>query len=74
MEMVDITKSSNIAQVGHDPENNKLHVKFNNGSVYEYDDVPYVTYLELLQAESAGRYLNGHIKPNHSVRKLEPAG
>lgn len=56
-------QSSNIAEVGYDPSLMALEVQFNNGRTYQYLDLPEAIYLELMQSDSKGRYLNASIKP-----------
>ncbi len=51
-------------------QNDVLVVTFTNGSVYAYQDVPYETYKELVEAESVGHYLNESVKYNYTYHKL----
>lgn len=60
--------SSNVRSVGHDPETNRLHVEFKNGSVYEYAGVPASEHQALKNAPSVGSYLHQHIKGYGGVR------
>ena len=54
--------SSNIASIGYDPESETLEIKFLNGGVYQYFDVPSHVYKGLMSADSHGRYLARQIK------------
>lgn len=63
--------SSNVASVGYDEDYSLLFVRFLNGSLYQYKNVPFVVYNELLNAPSAGRFLNSHIKGIYPFDKLE---
>jgi len=54
--------SSSLASVGYDPRSRTLEVEFRIGRVYRYFDVPPARYRGLLDAESAGRFLNTRIK------------
>lgn len=63
-------QSSNIESIGHDSENNVLHVKFKNGGTYTYQGVDTRKFLKLKGAESVGSHLHQEIKPNHKVTKL----
>lgn len=63
-------ESSNLVAVDYDEEFAKLRVKFRSGSVYEYDDVPYAVYQELMDAESHGKYFHKHIRTKYHYRKL----
>ena len=62
--------SSNVAEIGYDPATMILEVAFLNGTVYQYFDVPESLYLELLHAESVGRFLNEQIKNSYRYTKL----
>lgn len=54
--------SSNVACVGYDEDTHTLEVEFNNGSVYQYSDVPIHVFDELVNAGSVGSYLHHNIK------------
>ncbi len=53
--------SSMIASVGYDRQERVLEVEFNTGNVYEYYDVPYREYLNLMKDESKGSYMKTFI-------------
>jgi hypothetical protein len=61
--------SSNIEQVGYDSDNVELHVRFKNGDLYVYRNVPVQIYEELLGAPSKGSYLNREIKDTYEYDK-----
>lgn len=63
--------SSMLQAVGYDAANNALYVRFNNGKLYRYLDVPSGEYEAMRAADSVGRYLNGSIKPNYRVELVE---
>ena len=54
--------SSNVQSVGYDGPTTVLEVEFTNGSVYQYFDVPQITYDALLSAPSVGSFLAANIK------------
>lgn len=54
--------SSNLASVGYDSTTNMLEIEFNNGSIYQYFNVPAPVYRGLMQAASHGSYFDSHIK------------
>ena len=56
--------STTLAWVTYSPDQCVLELGFRTGKVYAYFDVPLPTYLELLHADSKGRYFNLHIR-NH---------
>lgn len=63
--------SSNVAEVGYDPETKTLEVAFIKGGLYQYLGVPVSVYEGLLVAPSVGRYLDVNVKKaGYSVRKV----
>ena len=48
--------SSNLASAGYDPPSEILEVEFQNGSIYQYYNVPQSIYDGLVKAPSAGRF------------------
>lgn len=62
--------SSNIKSIGYDGRNNCLEIEFNNGSIYEYSNVPNDIYLSLMSAPSHGKYFNQYIKKNYTFKKV----
>lgn len=54
--------SSHIAEMKHDGAD--LHVTFNNGATYKYSGVPLAKFREMQNADSQGKFLHEHIKPN----------
>jgi hypothetical protein len=55
-------ESSSIKSVGYDITRRILEVEFNNGSIYNYYEVPQLIYKELIEADSHGKYLDKHVK------------
>jgi dUTP pyrophosphatase len=53
--------STNLAAVGHDSKST-LYLRFKKGDVYSYTGVTFKTFLEMLMAESVGKYFHAHIK------------
>jgi hypothetical protein len=68
-------KSTNLAAAGHDPATSTLKVKFHNGAVWEYQDVPAKVAGGLLEASSPGKYLNEHVRGQYAAQAVvdEPA-
>jgi hypothetical protein len=54
--------STSLKSVGYEPATRTLEVEFRSGRVYRYFGVPPRRYRALLDAESAGRFLNREIK------------
>lgn len=59
-----IDGSSNIAEIGYNPEKMKLQVKFHNGSIYNYYPVTKDGYDLLMQSKSKGSFLNKNFIKN----------
>lgn len=55
-------ESSWLATVAYHAERAILQVTLRSGAVYQYLQVPQPTFLDLLQADSVGGYLNRHIR------------
>lgn len=69
MEMTNVD-SSNIAAVGYDDESSTLQVEFNNGTTYQYFDVPERLFEGLVNADSVGGYLAANIKGSYRFSKV----
>lgn len=54
--------SSNLESVGYDENSKVLEVEFKSGKVYRYLDVPKFKYVELVNANSKGKYFYSNIK------------
>ncbi len=62
--------SSNIASIGYDEGTEILEVEFNNGSIFEFRNVPLVVYNELMDSSSHGSYFNREIRMSYSYEKI----
>ncbi len=58
-EYTQTTTTSNIANV--DYKGQTLRIEFLDGAIYEYFDVPKLTYSKLVNADSQGRFARRHI-------------
>mgnify|MGYP003150729519 CR=1 FL=1 len=54
--------SSNVASVGYNKDEEVLEVEFNSGAVYQYYGVSEEVYLNMLSANSVGKYFNDSVK------------
>jgi hypothetical protein len=54
----------------YDPNSRKMTVRYKNGAVWEYGDVPAEKNDAFLGNASKGGYFNAKIKPNHAGRKV----
>jgi hypothetical protein len=62
-------ESSNIESIRYDDETSTLEVRFLNGGVYQYFDVPEQVKKDFEQAESKGKYLSSSIKGHFRYSK-----
>jgi hypothetical protein len=62
--------SSELRSVGHDEENLVLEVEFHSGDIYRYFGVPRDLYLNLIAAESKGRFFNKWIRDRHYYQRV----
>lgn len=63
-------ESTNIASVGYDVATMTLEMEFNDGSVYQYFDVPERVYDELMIAGSKGGYFHEQIRDHFRYVRL----
>ncbi|RJP48804.1 MAG: KTSC domain-containing protein [Anaerolineaceae bacterium] len=71
MPLMQEVESSNIASIGHDEEENALHVQFKNGGHYVYSGIARDAFNEILKAKSVGGYIHKHVKGQCACRKIE---
>ena len=64
-------ESSNLAAFGH--AEGHLYVRFKNGGVYRYLNVPLETYEALVISNSKGQFLAANIKNHFEFEKLDAA-
>ena len=62
--------SSNVADIGYEPDTQVLEVGFLNGGVYQYFGVPPDVHEEFISAGSKGIFLNQRIKPFYAVTRV----
>ena len=69
--LIEITiQSSNLKSAKYNTLNESLSVTFNNGSIYEYDNVPWAKFTKFRLAESQGKYFNEQIVKVHKYKKI----
>ena len=68
--MVEI-KSSNLKSATFNTESEDLSISFNNGSIYEYNKVPWSTFTKFRMAESQGKFFNEKIAKSHNYTKVK---
>lgn len=62
--------SSNIKGGNYNINTKKLEITFNNGMVYEYEDVSHEVFTELNLSESQGKYFNANIAKKYIYKKI----
>lgn len=63
--------SSNLKSAKFNTEDETLLMEFNNGSIYEYEKVPWETFTKFRMAESQGKYFNGNISKTYKYKKVQ---
>ena len=69
IEMIPVS-SSNVESIGYDAETQTLQIRFLNGGVYLYRNVPPMEFEQLLNAPSIGSYFNRNIKGSYAYEKI----
>lgn len=64
-------KSSNLTYASYNTTQKVLKVTFNNGSIYEYYDVPWKIFTKFRMAESQGKYFNTDISKSYKYKKIK---
>lgn len=60
--------STNVEQIGHDPETNELVVRWLSGKTSVYEGVPAAKAREVINSWSVGKALNAEIVPHFAHR------
>lgn len=75
MKLLEVKNSSNINGATYDAKTKKVLVRFHNGSVYEYADVPFEIWKRFQAtfdgSSSAGKFLNANFKGKFDYRQLD---
>jgi hypothetical protein len=66
-----IVQSSNLKVLSYNTETEKLDVTFNNGSIYEYNKVPWNVFTKFRLAESQGKFFNENIGKKYTYTKVK---
>ena len=69
-EMIPV-ESSNVESIGYDQENQIVYVRFLNGSLYIYKEVPEYEFENLLNAPSIGSYIHSNFKNVYPYERIE---
>jgi len=65
-------ESSVISEIGYSRREHWLEIKFANGGIYRYEDVPPSVYRDLIAAESKAGYYARYIKNNYRSLRVRP--
>jgi hypothetical protein len=68
--IINEVKSSNLKKTEYDTTTKSMIVEFNNGTKYEYTDVPHQIYTKFRMAESQGKYFTSEISKKYKYKKL----
>ena len=58
-------KSTALKSVGYNPDERLLETELITERIYQYKEVPEAIYLNLMKAESLGRYYNKYIRDEY---------
>jgi len=62
--------SEAVWQIGYDPSERVLYVRFSSGDLYGYEDVPEAIYAGFVAAPSQGRFFQTEIDGIYRYEKL----
>jgi hypothetical protein len=62
--------SSSIAAGGYDARSRTLRLRYIDGDIYDYRNVPSAVFDDLLAAPSKGRFVNWYVKPYYSYVRV----
>ena len=69
VEKYEVSGSSTIRQADYDHLLGSLTIHFNSGGVYQYVGVKRQVFVDLQEAESAGRYFHANVKGKYDFLK-----
>ncbi len=58
------TKSSNISEYGYDEVRRSLYLRFHNGMIYKFFQIPEGIWKSFVGASSKGKFFSGRIRGN----------
>lgn len=68
--IINFIESTNIRKTEYDTESKKLLIEFNNGTQYEYDEVPHQLYTQFRMSDSQGKFFHSKISKSYKYKKL----
>jgi hypothetical protein len=63
--------SSVIESVAHDPQTEKMEVKFHTGALYRYHSVPEEDHAEFVNAKSVGVHFNNFVRGEYGEERIQ---
>jgi KTSC domain len=71
-EWVETPESSHVEAIRYEPDTHDLYVRFSDdGSVYQYMDVPIDVHRQLMESGSKGRFVNIVLRRRYRYLKVE---
>lgn len=67
-EMIPV-ESSNVREIGYDPDTSILYVKFKPDSLYKYFDVPADVWEDFKSASSKGQFVHQRLKGTYQYER-----
>lgn len=64
-------KSTNLKNAKYDTELKSLVVEFNNGTIYEYENVSWEAFTKFRMAESQGSFFSKNIARTYKYKKVK---
>ena len=66
-----VVSSSNLNRAIYNLDVNQLLIEFNNGSIYEYENVPLEVFENFKKSESQGKFFNANISKTYKYKKIK---
>jgi lysyl-tRNA synthetase class 2 len=66
-----VVSSSNLNRAIYNSSENHLSIEFNNGSIYEYENVPLEIFENFKKSESQGKFFNSNISRTYKYKKIK---
>lgn len=63
-------ESSHISTVGYDAPTRTMEIKFTNGDLHSFEDVPPEVHQRLTGADSVGTFFHKYVRPNFKSIKV----
>lgn len=64
-------ESTSLKSASYDTLSESLRVMFNNGTTYEYKNVPSKIFTKFRLSKSQGKFFNEHISKNYTYKKVK---